>query len=125
MKNIYRYFQKSLWEFFLINCFGVLSFSGHFVLFTPLVAKKFGIKYSQIVFGIIGTFNGITALLGPTILKIVNYNYKIIYYIGCGLAFISLILVCFIKDEKMKISGFPEKCETIDNEEYFDNPNSH
>ena len=123
--GLYYISVKKDLSFFLINCFCVLSFSGHFVLFTPLVAKKFGIKYSQIVFGIIGTFNGITALLGPTILKIVDYNYKILYYIGCGLAFISLILVCFIKDEKMKISEIPEKYETIDNEEYIENQNSN
>ena len=103
--GFYYLSSKNIITFYLVNCFGVLSFSGHFVVFTPLVAKKFGMKYAQTLFGIIGTFNGITALLGPTILKIFNQNYEIIYYIGCGLAIVSLILVCFIKDEKFKVDS--------------------
>ena len=74
-------------------------------------------KYAQTLFGIIGTFNGITALLGPTILKIFNQNYQIIYYIGCGLTFISFILVCFIKDEKFKIQN-DELNHNNDDEEF-------
>ena len=115
--GFYYLAANNIITFYLVNCFGVLSFSGHFVVFTPLVAKKFGMKYAQTLFGIIGTFNGITALLGPTILKIFNQNYQIIYYIGCGLAFISFILVCFIKDEKFKIQN-DELNHNNDDEEF-------
>ncbi len=90
--------------YFLVCCFGVLSFAGHVTLFPNVINKKFGIENSVILLGICGLFSGITCLLGPILTKSIivnNDDYMIIYLIGSLTSFISSILTWFIKYEKV------------------------
>ncbi len=90
--------------YYLVCCFGVLSFAGHVTLFPNVINKKFGIENSVTLLGICGLFSGITCLLGPILTKSIivsNDDYMIIYLIGSFTSLISSILTWFIKYEKV------------------------
>ena len=90
--------------YFLVCCFGVLSFAGHVTIFPNVINKKFGIENSVTLLGICGLFSGFTCLLGPILTKsiiVTNDDYMIIYLIGSFTSFISSVLTWFIKYEKV------------------------
>ena len=90
--------------YFLVCCFGVLSFAGHVPLFPNVINKKFWIENSVILLGICGLFSGITCFLGPILTKSIivnNDDYMIIYLIGSFTSFISSILPWLSKYEKV------------------------
>ena len=86
--------------YFLVCCFGVLSFAGHVTIFPNVINKKFGIENSVTLLGICGLFSGFTCLLGPILTKsiiVTNDDYMIIYLIGSFTSFIYSVLTWFIK----------------------------
>ena len=78
----------------------------YYSIFPAYVSKKFGIKYSSEIYGIIFIGFGIANIIGPSIIFIYNqinddFSFRYIYYIGGLLSFISLIIsVFYIKEEK-------------------------
>ena len=87
--------------YFIVACFGVLSFSGHVVLFPNLVQNKFGVENSVNLLGICGIFVGISSMVGPTIISNTEDFLKV-YLIGVSPTVVSLIVTIFIKVDKLK-----------------------
>ena len=81
-------------------CFGVLSYSGHIILFPNLIHNKFGVENSVILLGICGIFAGISSMVGPIIISNTE-NFLRVYLIGVAPTIVSLIVVLFIKVEKL------------------------
>jgi OFA family oxalate/formate antiporter-like MFS transporter len=95
--------SSSLITYYLVCCFGVLSYAGHFILFPNLINKKFGVDNSVILLGICGFLIAFTSILGPILIKIIVKNkedYFIYFIINCCATIISAILIWFIKYEK-------------------------
>jgi hypothetical protein len=98
---------SSIYTYFVCCCFGVLSFSGHIILFPNLVTKKFGIDNSVALLGVCGLLGGTTCLLGPVLTSSIiknNSDYLKTYIIAGSTTIVSLILTFIIKIEKMKKS---------------------
>ena len=98
---------KNIYTYFLCCCFGVLSFSGHIILFPNLITKKFGIDNSVTLLGVCGILGGSTCLLGPVLTSSIikeNSDYLKTYLIAGSTTIISLALTFIIKIEKMKKS---------------------
>lgn len=96
--------SENIVTYFIIVCLGVLSYAGHIILFPNLIHHKFGVDNSVIILGICGIFGGISALIGPILTNIVNEpkDYLMIYLIGGAPTIASLLITCFIKDEKLQ-----------------------
>ena len=102
--GILIYFSaENLYTYFIIVCFGVLSYSGHAILYPSLIHRKFGVENSVILLGISGIFSGIAALIGPSLTLFINDldDYLITYLIGAAPSIISLFLTIFIKTERI------------------------
>ena len=98
---------KNIYTYFLCCCFGVLSFSGHIILFPNLITKKFGIDNSVTLLGVCGILGGSTCLLGPVLTSSIikeNSDYLKTYLIAGSTTIVSLILTFVVKIEKMKKS---------------------
>jgi len=98
---------NNIYTYFICCCFGVLSFSGHMILFPNLVNKKFGIDNSVTLLGVCGLLGGTTCLLGPVLTSSIikdNSDYLKTYVIAGSTTIVSLILTFIIKIEKMKKS---------------------
>ena len=96
---------KNLITYFVVCCFGVLSFSGHMILFPNLITKKFGVDNSVILLGFCGIVGGITSLIGPVLTSQFiksNDDYLKTYLVAGSTTIISLILTIIVKVEKMK-----------------------
>ena len=94
---------EKIYTFFIVACFGVLSYSGHIVLFPSLIHSKFGVENSVILLGICGIFVGIAALIGPLLTFFVKEleDYLITYLVGVAPSIVSLLLTIFIKTERI------------------------
>ena len=94
---------EKIYTFFIVACFGVLSYSGHIVLYPSLIHRKFGVENSVILFGISGIFSGIAALIGPLLTFFVKdlEDYLITYLVGVAPSIISLLLTIFIKTDRI------------------------
>ena len=109
--------SKNIYTYFIVCCFGVLSFSGHIILFPNLITKKFGIDNLVILMGICGLIAGFTCLLGPILTSQIiknNNDYLKTYLIAGSTTIVSLILTFIIQMEKMKKRDL-QKDENIDN----------
>ena len=92
--------SEFIYTYYIVVSFGVLSFSGHFILFPSLIHKKFGVENSVYLLGICGIFAGIAALIGPVLSIFVlkkERDYLTIYLIGAAPTIISLIVTLIIK----------------------------
>lgn len=91
-------------QYFIIVCFGVLSYAGHIILFPNLIHHKFGVDNSVVILGICGIFAGISALIGPILTTNIKEakDYLIAYLLGVAPTAVSLLITCFIKDEKLQ-----------------------
>ena len=91
--------------YFIVVCFGVLSYSGHIILFPNLIRSKFGVENAVILLGITGIFSGVSALIGPVLTYFIKdlEDYLISYLVGVAPSIISLILTIFIKTDRMNI----------------------
>jgi MFS family permease len=101
--------SNNIVTYFIVVCFGVLSYAGHIILFPNLIHHKFGVDNSVVILGICGIFGGISALIGPILTQSVGKdgkveNYLMIYLIGVSPTIVSLLITCFIKDEKLQKS---------------------
>ena len=99
---------NNIYTYFICCCFGVLSFSGHIILFPNLITKKFGIDHSVTLLGVCGILGGTTCLLGPVLTSIIikkESDYLITYVIAGSTTIVSLILTFIIKIERMKKSA--------------------
>ena len=96
--------SKKIVTYFIVVCFGVLSYAGHIILFPNLIHHKFGVDNSVVILGICGIFGGISALVGPILTDIIenNEDYLKIYLIGVAPTIASLLITCFIKDERLQ-----------------------
>ena len=96
---------NTMLTYFIVVNFGVLSYSGHIVLFPNLIHIKFGVEKSVNLLGICGIFSGIAALIGP-ILTIFFLkepkDYLIIYIAGVAPTIASFFIAIFIKVEEKK-----------------------
>ena len=83
-----------------------MSYSGHVILFPNLIWSKFGVEHSVILFGIVGIFSGISALIGPFLTFFIKdlEDYLITYLVGVAPSIVSLILTIFIKTERLTIN---------------------
>ena len=96
---------KNIITYFVVCCFGVISFSGHMILFPNLVTKKFGVDNSVILLGFCGIVSGITSLIGPILTSQLiksNSDYLKTYLAAGSTTIISLLLTIIVKVEKMK-----------------------
>ena len=94
---------KNKYTYLIVNIIENIGFSGHGTIAPPLVAKIFGIKNSIKLLGITGYYLGISSYVLPLITKFyVNGvdDYLIIYLIGTGFAFMSLIICLTIRVDK-------------------------
>ena len=88
-------------------CVNALCVSGVRTILNPHVMKIFGIKYSMIVYGIIGLVSGSSNFMGSLFSFVVssvfknnmNFAYGCIFIFGSVLNFFSLILTQFEKDD--------------------------
>ena len=105
--------------YFIVVCLAVLSYSGHVILFPSLIWSKFGVEHSVILFGIVGIFSGLSALIGPLLTYFIKdlKDYLITYLVGVAPSIVSLILTIFIKTERMVIVDKDIKVITEENEE--------
>ena len=94
---------EKIYTFFIVVCFGVLSYSGHIILYPSLIHSKFGVENSVILLGISGIFSGIAALIGPLLTFFVKdlEDYLITYLVGVAPSIISLLLTIFIKTDRI------------------------
>ena len=94
---------EKLYTFFIVVCFGVLSYSGHIILYPSLIHSKFGVENSVILLGISGIFGGISSLIGPLLTYFIKdlEDYLITYLVGVAPSIISLLLSIFIKIERI------------------------
>ena len=94
---------EKLLTFFIVVCFGVLSYSGHIILYPSLIHSKFGVENSVILLGICGIFVGIAALIGPLLTFFVKEleDYLITYLVGVAPSIVSLLLTILIKTERI------------------------
>ena len=97
---------EKLYTYFIVVCFGVLSYAGHIILFPNLIHSKFGVENSVILLGISGVFSGISALIGPMLTYFIKdlEDYLITYLVGVAPSIVSLILAIFIKIEKFELN---------------------
>ena len=111
--------SNKFYTYFIVVCFGVLSYAGHIILFPNLINHKFGVENSVILLGICGIFGGISCILGPIltffIIKDIN-DYLIIYLIGSAPTIISLFLTFFVKMDKENENNIKEMNEQIKDE---------
>ena len=98
--------SKYIVQYFIIVCFGVLSYAGHIILFPNLIHHKFGVDNSVVILGICGIFAGISALIGPILTTNIEdeEDYLLAYLLGVAPTAVSLFITCFIKDEKLRIN---------------------
>ena len=109
---------QNIYTYFICCCFGVLSFSGHIILFPNLINKKFGIDNSVTLLGVCGILGGTTCLLGPVLTSSIikdNSDYLKTYVIAGSTTIVSLILTFIIKIEKMKKSDLLTKENSTEN----------
>jgi len=117
------YFSSSnIVTYFIVVNLGVLSFSGHVILFPTLIHTKFGVENSVYLLGICGIFVGTAALVGPVItIFVLNDNnrekYLFIYLIGAAPTIISLLITLFIKVEKKQKNKNMSVVDKYDDEE--------
>ena len=130
--------SKNIVTYFIVVNLGVLSFSGHVILFPTLIHTKFGVENSVYLLGICGIFVGLVAFVGPLITLFVlpntkdlikdgilntklfediNINYLYIYLIGAAPTIISLIITLFIKVEKKQKQISKSVDDNYDDEE--------
>ena len=108
--------------YFIVVNLGVLSFSGHVILFPTLIHTKFGVENSVYLLGICGIFVGTAALVGPVITIFVlndsdRRKYLYIYIIGAAPTIISLIITLFIKVERKQKKKTKSVADNYDDEE--------
>ena len=91
--------------YFIVVCLAVLSYAGHVTLFPNLIWTKFGVEHSVILLGIVGIFNGLSALIGPFLTLFIkeSKDYLITFLVGVAPSIVSLILTIFIKTNRMNI----------------------
>ena len=111
--------------YFIVVNLGVLSFSGHVILFPTLVHTKFGVENSVYLLGICGIFIGASALVGPVITLFVlekseKIKYLYIYLIGAAPTIISLLITLFIKVEKKQKKETKSADDNYDDDEKED-----
>ena len=53
------------YTYFIVVCFGVITYAGHIILFQNLINHKFEVENSVILLGIHEIFGGISFMLGP------------------------------------------------------------
>jgi OFA family oxalate/formate antiporter-like MFS transporter len=96
--------SNNIVTYFIVVCFGVLSYAGHIILFPNLIHHKFGVDNSVVILGICGIFGGISALIGPILTTNIKdpKDYLMTYLIGVAPTVVSLLITCFIKDEKLR-----------------------
>ena len=96
--------SENLITYFIVVCFGVLSFAGHIILFPNLIHTKFGVENSVILLGICGIFGGASSLIGPLLTTFINdlEDYLITYLLGAAPSIVSLILTIIIKIENVE-----------------------
>lgn len=103
-----------MFTYYIVVNFGVLSFSGHVILFPTLIHTKFGVENSVYLLGICGIFIGIAAFIGPVITSFVlkkSRDYLIVYIAGVAPTIISLIIELLIKvDQKLN-----QKIKSVNN----------
>ena len=97
---------------------GVLSYSGHAILYPSLIHRKFGVENSVVLLGISGIFSGIAALIGPSLTLFINDldDYLITYLVGVAPSIVSLFLTIFIKTERISKKKKKIKIEIDENE---------
>ena len=107
---------EKLYTYFIVVCFGVLSYAGHIILFPNLIHSKFGVENSVILLGISGVFSGVSALIGPVLTYFIKdlEDSLIPYLVGVAPSIVSLILAIFIKIEKFEIINEKEIIKKID-----------
>ena len=76
---------NTMLTYFIVVNFGVLSYSGHIVLFPNLIHIKFGVEKSVNLLGICGIFSGIAALIGPSHNIFFERTKRLFNYIYCGI----------------------------------------
>lgn len=106
--------------YYLVVNFGVLSFSGHVILFPTLIHTKFGVENSVYLLGICGIFVGTAALIGPVITTFVlkkPSDYLIVYIAGVAPTIISLIIELLIKVEQKLNQKIKSANDNYDDEE--------
>ena len=108
--------------YFIVVNLGVLSFSGHVILFPTLIHTKFGVENSVYLLGICGIFVGTAALVGPVITIFVlndddRRKYLLLYVIGAAPTIISLIITLFIKVERKQKKKTKSVADNYDDEE--------
>ena len=110
---------EKIYTFFIVACLGVLSYSGHIVLFPSLIHSKFGVENSVILLGISGIFSGIAALIGPFLTYFIKDldDYLITYLVEVAPSIISLLLCIFIKTERITYIKEEKITNTIEENE--------
>ena len=66
--------SSNIVSYYIVVCFGVLSYAGHIILFPNLIHHKFGVDNSVVILGICGIFAGISAMIGPILTKNISDN---------------------------------------------------
>ena len=104
--SVIYFAAEKLYTYFIVVCFGVLSYAGHIILFPNLIHSKFGVENSVVLLGISGFFTGISGLIGPELTYFIKdlKDYLITYLVGVAPSIVSLILAIFIKIEKFEIN---------------------
>ena len=110
---------EKIYTFFIVVCLGVLSYSGHIILYPSLIHSKFGVENSVILLGISGIFSGIAALIGPFLTYFIKdlEDYLITYLVGVAPSVISLLLCIFIKTERITYIKEEKITNTIEENE--------
>jgi len=111
---------KNMLTYYIVVNFGVLSFSGHVILFPTLIHTKFGVENSVYLLGICGIFVGTAALIGPVITIFVlkkSTDYLIIYIAGAAPTIISLIIELLIKVDQKQNQKIKNANDNYDDEE--------
>ena len=109
------YFSANyIWSYYITNILENVVFSGHGTIAPPIISKIFGMKNTVTLIGVTGYYIGTAGFIGALCAKLIikdEYDFLIVYLIGCGFAVVGFVFCLMTKEDKFPYStvGYENK----------------
>jgi MFS family permease len=109
------YFSANyIWSYYITNILENVVFSGHGTIAPPIISKIFGMKNTVTLIGVTGYYIGTAGFIGALCAKLIikdEYDFLIVYLIGCGFAVVGFVICLMTKEDKFQYStvGYENK----------------